>query len=400
MKFNYQARTTDGDIQVGQIEASSRKAAITVFQKQGIYITFLEEATPPLYAKRIEIFKGISGREIVLFSRQLSILFKSKVPLVESLRVLSFQHKNLDFKDKIIKLSEEVEAGTAFSKALVLYPDIFSSFYISMVKSGEISGKLSEVLNYLADHLEREYHLMSKVKGAFIYPSLIMFVVIAVLALMVFFVIPQLAGVLEGGGQELPLITKIIIVSASFIREWGWLMILVFAILTFFSFRYYMSPRGKKFFDNIFLKIPIVGPLLKMVYLARFAENLSTLISGGLPITKALETTADVIDNNMYKSAILEARDGVRKGEPISSILVKFPSIFPPMFVQMALVGEKTGSLDTSLLNMNEFYRKEIDRAIDNALSILEPVLILVLGLIVTGVMLSILMPLYKMITI
>ncbi len=398
MKFNYQARTKKGEIHAGSVEASSEEAVVALLQKHGLYVTFLEEALPPLYAKRVKIFETISKKEIVLFSRQLSIMFKSKVPLVESLNVLSSQTKNPDFREKILKLSEDVEGGTSLSRALSNYPKIFSPFYIAMVKSGEVSGKLSEVLNYLADHLEREYQLAAKTKGALIYPSLIVLVVLSVLALMVFVVIPQLTEVLEAGNEPLPVITKIVITSATFLKNWGWLIILLIIFLIFFCFRYYQTKKGKRFFDKAFLSLPMIGPLLKMVYVVRFAENFSTLISGGLPIAQALETVGDIIGNISYKEAIFEARDEVRKGVPISSVLARNPENFPPVFIQMTLVGEKTGTLDTTLMSIVDFYQKEIDRTIDNILSVLEPALIVFLGGIVAGLMLSILMPLYKMI--
>ena len=280
MKFNYQARTEKGEIHTGSVEASSKEAAVALLQKHGLYVTFLETATPPLYAKRIKIFERISKKDIVLFSRQLAIMFRSEVPLVESLKVLSSQTKSPDFKETILELSEEVEGGTAFSKALSSYPKVFSSFYVAMVKSGEVSGKLAEVLNYSANHLEREYHLAAKTKGALIYPALIIFVVVLVLALLIFFVIPQLTGVLEGTGQSLPLLTKIIINFATFLRSWGWLIFLAIFVLIFFCFRYYLTEKGKKIFDRTFLRLPIIGPLLKTICLTRFAENLSTLISG------------------------------------------------------------------------------------------------------------------------
>lgn len=398
MKFNYQTRTKTGEVHTGSVEASSKEAAVVLLQKQDLYVTFLEEAAPPLYAKRIEFFEKISKKEIVLFSRQLGIMFKSEVPLVESLRVLSFQTKNHSFREKILKLSEDVEAGTAFSKTLSQYPDVFSSFYIAMVKSGEVSGKLSEVLNYLADHLEREYHLAAKTKGALLYPALIVLVVFLVLMLLIYFVIPNLAEVLTGSGIEIPTITKVVIGFAAFFKNWGWLVFLGGFLLIVAGFRYYFTEKGKNFFDKIFLKLPLVGNLLKMIYLTRFAENLSTLISGGLPIIQSLETVADIIGSGSYRKIILETRDEVKKGKPISSILSKDPKLFSPVFVQMILVGERTGTLDTSLMNMVNFYQKEIDRTIENVLNILEPVMIIFLGLIVTGLMLSILMPLYGMI--
>ena len=399
MKYNYQARTTKGEIQTGIIEASSREAANTLLRKYGLYVTVLEEvAAPPLYAKKIKIFEKISQKDIVLFSRQLSIMFKSKVPLVETLMALSAQTRNLEFKEKILELSEEVEGGTSFSGALSRYPKIFSPFYIAMVKAGEVSGTLSESLEYLAEHLEREYHFAAKIKGAFIYPSLIIFVVFLVLALMIFFVIPNLSRVLLETGQEFPTVTKIVIGSSAFLRSWGWLIILGIVILILAGFRYYQTKKGKKFFDKISLKLPVVGPFLKMINLSRFAENLSTLISGGLPIASAIQTVGEIVGNTSYKEVIFKARDEVRKGEPISSVLARAPEVFPPVFVQMILVGEKTGTLDSTLMNMVSFYKKEIDRTIDNLLSVLEPALIVTLGVIVAGLMLAILIPIYQMV--
>jgi len=209
MKFNYQARDQKGEVQSGQVEASSREAAVTLLQRHGLYITFLEEvAAPPFYAQIIKILERTSQKDIVLFSRQLAIMFKSRVPLVESLEVLAVQARNLDLKEKIFKISEEIEGGTTLSGALSKYPKIFSPFYIAMVRAGEASGKLSEALSYLAEHLERGYHLASKLRGAMIYPAMVIFVAIIVFTLMMFYIIPQLTEVLLSSGSELPLITK------------------------------------------------------------------------------------------------------------------------------------------------------------------------------------------------
>lgn len=399
MNFNYQARTKKGDVHAGQIEASSKELAVALLRERGLYVTFLEEAVPPIYARRIVLFEKITTKDIALFSRQLAIMFKSKVPLIEALEVLSSQTKNIDFKEKIFKISEKVEGGTAFSQALVLYPKIFSAFYIAMVKSGEVSGKLSEVLNYLADHQERDYHLTAKAKGALIYPCLILFVILLVIILLIVFVIPNLVGVLEAGGQAIPTPTKIVIALADFSRSWGWLVLLGIILSVVFLVRYYSTEKGRAFFDKMFLKIPIIGSFLKMVYLSRFAENLSTLISGGLPIIQSLEVVGDIIGNVSYKEVISMAREEVRKGEMISSTLSRAPELFPPVFVQMVLVGEKTGTTDTTLMNLVDFYQKEVDRAIDNILSILEPALIIFLGLVVGGIMLSVLMPIYQTIS-
>ena len=398
MKFNYQARTKTGEIRTGSVEASSKETAAILLQRYGFYVTFLEEAVTRFYEKRVKIFERVSVKEVILFSRQLAIMSKSRVPLMEALRVLAVQTKDSDFQEKIVKISEDVEGGTAFSKTISQYPKIFSPFYVATIKAGEAAGSLSNSLDYLAGHLEREYHLTAKIKGALIYPAMIVFVVFAVLGLMIFFVIPNLAEVLATSGAELPLPTKIILGFSNFARKYGWLMALFLAGAAAFTVRYYLSGKGRVFFDKIFLKVPLFGPLLKMVYLSRFAENLSTLVSAGLPITQSLEIITDIIGNTSYKKIVAQTREEVGKGEAISTVLARFPELFPPIFVQMAAVGEKTGTLDSTLMNVVDFYRKEIDLTVDNILTVIEPVMIVFLGLVVGGMMLAILMPLYKVI--
>jgi len=398
MKFNYQARTKEGDAQVGVIEASSKEAASTLLQKYGLYVTFLEEtSSKPIYERRIKLFEKISKKEIVIFTRQLSIMFRTKVSLIEALRVLSTQIKNRAFKEKIIKMSEEVEGGVSFSGALSLYPKIFSPFYVSMVKSGEAAGKLSEALAVLADHLEREYDLSSKIKGAMIYPAFLIFVAIVVMFLMMFFVLPKLTDIFQETGQELPIFTKILVGAADFIKNLGWLLVLATVGLIIFIFRYLQTTEGKKTVDKFLLRLPVLGSFLKMSYLSRFAENLGTLIAGGLPIAKALEISGDTVGNAIYTEIILKAQEGVRRGESIASILGDYSDVFPPVFTQMIMVGERTGTLSTTLIEVVEFYRKEVDRMVVNLLSLLEPVLIVFLGLIVAGLMAAILLPLYQM---
>jgi len=399
MKFNYQARTKEGEVRIGTIEAASKESAMALLQKYGFFVTYLKEAKVPFYAKRIEAFGKVSLRDIVLFSRQLSMMFGSEVPLAEALRVLSGQTRNLELRERIFTLSKEIEGGSSFSKALARYPETFSNFYVAMVKAGEISGKLSESLTDLADHLEREYELGSKTKGALIYPSMVLLLVFVIFFLMVYTIIPQLKTVIEESAAEVPKVTQSVIATSEFVRRNGLAILSVISLSIFAAFRYYKTKEGKSFFDRFSLKIPVLGPLIKTLYLTRFAESLATLISGGLLITKSLELSADIVDNEVYKQAILVVRDEVRRGTPISSVLALSPEIFPPVFVQMALVGEKTGGLDDSLMNIAKFYQKEVERGITNALAFLEPALILVLGLVVGGMMLAVLMPLYQVIS-
>lgn len=398
MKFNYQARDKKGETQTGVVEASSREAAAQLLSRHDLYVTLLEEAkAAPAYSKRLTFFDKVSVRDIMLFSRQLSIMFQSRVSLVEALQVLGSQMRNASFKEKIFEISESVEGGTAFSQAIEKYPSIFSSFYVNMVKSGEASGTLSGVLEYLADHLEREYYLTSKIKGALVYPMFIVFLAVAVLFLMMYFVIPNLSRVLESMGTELPAITKVVLWLAGVIRAWGWLLILLSGVGAFFVYRYSKTKEGKRFFSILFLQIPALSQFLQMVYLSRFAENLSTLIAGGLPIVQSLDITSSIIGNDVYKDIVQEAKEEVKKGSSISQVLYKYPSQFPPVFVQMVFVGEKSGTLDKSLLSIVHFYQKEVEVAVEKLLSVLEPALIVVLGLLVGGMMASVMLPLYNM---
>ena len=397
MKFNYQARTKDGKVQAGVVEAPSKEAALTLLQRHGFYVTLLEAVEiRPFYTKRIKFFERISSKEIMIFSRQLAIMFNSRVPLAESLETLSRQTRNPIFKEKILKLAEEVEGGSSFSQALSHYPKIFSPFFISMVKSGEASGKLSESLTYLANHLERELNLRSKMLGAIIYPVFVLSMFLIVGAVMIFFIIPPLAQVLEQSVEELPVITKITLGMAAFLKAKGWILALVSIIFIFLVLRYSKTKEGKEISDRVSLKMPLVGNLFKKIYLARFAENLSTLIAGGLPIAQALEITGDVVGNVVYKRIIFSAKDDVRKGEAISAVLARYPETVPPLVTQMILVGERTGRLDTSLMNIVDFYQEDINRTLDSLISILEPVLIIFLGFMVGGLIISVFLPLYN----
>jgi type II secretory pathway component PulF len=397
LKFNYLARTKDGQIQRGVVEASSEDAVLAIMQKYGLYVTSLErEKDAPIYARQIKIFQGVSEKEIVMFSRQLSIMFKSQVPIVEALSAIARQTEKLEFKEKISKISEEVEGGATLSSAFSIFPKLFSPFFISMIKSGEASGKLSEALDYLADHLEYEYNFKAKIKGAMIYPVLVVFVFIAVLILLVYFVLPPLMDILKESGAELPLTTKMIMVFSEFAKKWGWAVLSALVGVVIFALRYMKTPEGKDFFDRNFLRLPVIGPLQQKIYLSRFAENISTMISGGIPIAHALEISGEVVGNNVYKKIIYETRDGVRSGEMISSILSQHPREFSPLFVQMAVVGEKTGRIETAFSNIVSFYQKEVDRSIDNLISLIEPLMLVVMGVGAAFLMVSIMLPIYQ----
>jgi len=397
MKYNYQARTRDGKVQTGIIEASNREAAFNVLKTHDLYVTALEESIDlPFYAKKMSLFAKASKKDIVLFSRQISIMLKSNVPIVESFRTIARQSKKIDLREKILKIAESIEGGNPLSKSLSLYPKLFSTFYINMVKAGEASGKLSDVFLYLANYLERQDDFNSKIKGAMIYPIFVLVVFIGVVALIMGYVIPSLSEVLEASGAELPTITKIVITSSYFVKNEWWLLILVAGGLAAGFMYFARSEKGKEVIDKTFLKIPGLRTFLKKFYLSRVAINLSTLISGGLPIASALQITGDVVGSFTYREILFETRDGVKRGEAISYVLDRYPDFISPLFYQMIMVGEKTGTLDSSLENVVTFYQRDIDRSLDGFIRLLEPLFIIVLGGVVAGLMGAVLLPIYS----
>lgn len=397
-KFNYQARTEEGKAKSGVVEASDREAALEVLRKYGYYVTKLEKGREkPLWSRRIELFRGVSSKELVNFTRQLAVMFQSEVPLVDALRALAVQWQNEAFKDRLIEISEDVEGGSSLSEALSRHPSVFSRFYVAMVKSGEASGNLSDSLSFLADYLERKDDLNSKIKGAAIYPIFVLGVVIVILALMVYFVFPRLEEVLTQSATRLPMMTKVTLAGAAFLRQWGWL-VLLFLFGAGYIFLYYIrkTESGRDFWDHVSLQIPGFGTFLKKVYLSRFARNLSTLVQGGLPIAQALEITGEVVGNNAYQKVIRDTRNKVRRGESIHKVLAQHSELIPPLVVQMVNVGEKTGNLDSSLMHIVDFYEKEVDRFAENLLNLLEPILIVILGVIVGTVVITVFLPLYR----
>jgi len=382
MKFSYQARTEEGELRIGEIEASSKEAAALLLRKYGLFPTVLKKGkAKPIFGK-FKIGK-ISKKDLAVFSKQLGLMLSSQVSPVEALLIIASQTRNFDFREKILRMSELVEKGSPFSEAFSLFPECFDDFYISLMKSGESTGKIPESFSYLGIHLESEYNIISRIKGALIYPILVLFVAAVVLIIAMFWVIPGLTEMLEIFEGTPSFFTRSVFNFFYFLRSWGWLLILTFLGIVGFFWNYFRTKEGKKTFDKSSLKIPLFGDLLKKFYLARFSESLSNLISAGLPITKALRVTGEVIGNSVYQKIITETEKEVSRGENISSALIRYPELIPPFISQMVRVGEKTGKLDKTLLDIVNFYRKEIEVMTETFMSILEPVLIIFVGIIV-----------------
>ncbi len=403
MKFEYRAKDINGSVKSGIVDTRSREDLLNFLDSKGLFPTEIKEIVPEeekrLVERKITLFEGVSTKEVAVFSRQLAIMIDSDVPPAEAIEALGDQTKNAFFREKIYNIAEDIREGTQLSKALEKYPDIFSVFYINMVRSGEVSGNLPDILQKVAEHLESEYEIRSKVTGAMIYPGVILLVFILIFVVIMIFVIPGLVEVLEEAGQELPIATRMIIaISDFFVNYWYLALLILGGVVTFFI-QFPKTETGKNLFDRLLLKIPVLGNFYKSLFQSRFAENFSTLLAAGISINEALETVANLVGNNVYKEAILDAQRDVVKGESISVVLSRRPDIMSPLLVQMVSVGERTGRLDTSLENVVRFYKEETDTFVNSLSSIIEPVLIVGLALMVGILVAAVLLPIYQVST-
>ena len=396
MKYIYQARSKEGKIETGTVDASSKEAAAALLQKYNIFVTSIKEQNPLiLRTENIAFLNKVSIKDLAIFSRQLAVMVQSRVPITQSLVSLASQIKNVSFKEKILKISQLVEEGNPLSEAFGTFPEIFNVFYVSLIKTGEASGKISESLYYLSDHLERDNDISSQIKEAMIYPIFVISVLFVVIPMVIFFLVPRLVDLLKETTSKPPIFTQVMIDFYGFLGSYGWIVVGGFLLLILFIIYYFTTKEGKKRSDELILKVPFVGTFLKKIFLIRFAENISTLISAGLSINNALRITRDTVGNVVYKKILTETEERVSQGEKISSVLVKYPKYAPPFVVQMIQVGEETGTLDKNLMQIVNFYEKDVKRAVETFTALLEPVLIIILGIIVALLAISVIEPLY-----
>src|SRR3989344_1526858 len=331
-----------------------------------------------------------------MFSRQLSTLINAKVPIISALDILREQVTSKKLKDTIDEMMADVEGGKSLSETIARFPEIFSSLYVNLVKAGELSGTLDASLKYIADQQERDYDLRSKIRGAMTYPIFIISAIFIVGALMFVFVLPQMISVLTEAGAELPFTTKILVFMTNFFKNFWWLVAaaLVGGIL---GIRFYVRTTGGRFvWDSLKLKIPIFGKLFERIYMDRFARNLSTLIAGGIPIVQSLNTVAAIVGNVVYKEIISEAATEVETGKSISAVFADKPQM-PKIMTQMIKIGEQTGSLDDILGKLAAFYDKEVENMLNTLTTLLEPVIMIVLGLAVAVMVAGIMLPIYNL---
>ncbi len=396
MIFHYKAKTKNGNPEEGNIEAPNVDLAISSLQRHGLVILDIRSQEDVAFIDRLMAWRGVKTKDIVFLSRQIATLFEAKVSALASFKLLASEAGTPHLRKVLTQVGDDLNSGILISEALSKHPEVFSDFYVNMVKSGEESGRLSEVFNYLAAYLERSYALMSKAKNALIYPIFIIFSFIVVMILMLVFIIPKLSAIIKEMGQELPIYTKIVIGASDFLVNYGVLLLLVFCVLVYLVFHYLRTEAGKRSWSEFQLSVPYIKDLYQKLYLSRISDNLSTLLTSGVSMVRAIEVTADVIDNSVYKKILKESGDAVKSGTPMSTIMYKYPEI-PTIMIQMLKVGEETGKLGFILDNLSRFYQREVYNAVDTLVGLIEPLMIVFLGLGVGFLLVSVMMPIYNM---
>lgn len=395
--FEYKASNKAGEQIEGKIEAPTEGVAASVLSDKGFIILSLEESKKGSMEIDLPFLNRIKVKDIVVFSRQLSVMASATVPIVQALRILTEQTKNPRMKKIVAEIGDEVDGGAKLSQALAKYPKVFSDFFISMVRSGETSGKLDDVLNYLADQQERDYDLQSKIKGAMIYPAFIVTGLVIVGFLMSIFVLPKLTAILTESGTELPVTTKALIWGSNFMKSYWWAVLLLM-VGSFFGFRFLTGGGGplKHQWDYIKLKLPVFGGLFQRIYIVRITRSLSTLIKGGVPLVTALKIAADVVGNFVYEDLLRKTVKEVEDGRSIASLMLESQEV-PAMVSQMMRVGEETGKLDQILEKLTGFYSQELENMVANLVTLIEPLIMMVMGVAVGFVVVSIILPMYNL---
>lgn len=393
--YKWEGKTTKGMMKKGELEAPSESALRVHLRQQGIIPT---KVTPK--GKEIQISlpikRKVKQRAIAIFTRQLATMIDAGLPLVQSLDVLASQQEDKMFKKIIREIREDVEGGSTFAGALRKHPHTFNELYTNLVVAGEEGGILDNILIRLANYIEKAEALKKKVKSALVYPGVIVTVAVLVVMILMIFVIPVFETMFKSAGQSLPLPTLIVLSISKFIKKYILLFIPAMILLVYFFRRFYRTEYGKTLIDRFLLKLPVFGILLKKVSVARFARTLGTLVSSGVPILDGLNIVSKTAGNRTIETAILNARASIREGETIAEPLNR-SGIFPPMVIQMISVGESTGALDSMLAKIADFFEEEVDVAVGNLTSLLEPFLMIFLGVVIGGVVISMYLPIFQM---
>jgi len=397
MLFKYKATTPEGQTKDGTLEAPTVEIAVSALQKRSLIVISIKpmKEKESFFEKDVFSFERIKRKDVVLLSRKISTLFEAKVPMLISLKLLASETEKKVLRVVLDELISDVEGGAKISAAMARHPKVFSAFYINMVRAGEESGKLDEVFQYLADYLERSHELSSKATRALIYPAFVISAFIGVMVLMMVVVVPKMGDIIKESGQEPPFYTQIVLSLSNFLKSYG-LFVLIFIFLgIFLLWRYSRTKAGRFAFSKFVIGIPFLGVLYKKLYQSRIADTMETLITGGVSMVRSLEITAEVVENESYKNILVKSLEAVKGGVNLSTFLAPYDEI-SPLFSQMLKIGEESGKLSFVLKTVATYYKKEVDQELDTLVSLIEPAMIVVLGVGVGFLLAAVLIPIYN----
>jgi type IV pilus assembly protein PilC len=395
--YLYKALDSEGNLKEGTITAISVDVAINSLQRRGLIISEInsEEDSASVFSKNLTFFEKVTMRELVITTRQLATLFQAQVSALRIFRLLASETENPKLSRALNDVAESLQGGLPISTSLEKHPDVFSSFFVSMVKSGEESGKLDETFEYLADYLDRTYEVTSKAKNALIYPAFIVITFATVMILMLTLVIPKIGAIIVESGQEIPAYTKIVLGMSDFFINYGWWLLIAIAIGGYIFFKFNKTDLGREQLDSMKINIPYVGNLYRKLYLSRIADNLNTMLASGIPMIKALELTKSVVDNKIYLRAVDESIESVQGGISLSDSFARH-EVFPSILIALIKVGEETGNLGEILGTLAKFYRREVTNAVDTLVGLIEPIMIVGLAIAVGFLLAAVLIPIYN----
>lgn len=398
MKFKYQARTKDGEMQAGFVVAGNRDSAANILSGHGLFILSIESAEKFSWYEAIASFFGrVKRKDMVVFTRQLATLLEARIPLNNALKTLYKQTSQPILKEAVLQLSEDIDAGLSLSQSMERQDRVFPSFYIEMTRAAEITGNLDEVIGFLADYSERESVLLSKARSAMIYPAIVISLFIVVAFIMLAFVFPQIGPVFEQSGVELPVLTRILLGTGNFLGKWWPAIAVVLVALGVLLVDYLNTEEGEALVDDFKIKFPVISKVYQPIVITRFSNAAALLIHGGIPIAQSLEIIGHMVGNILYRDVIHDVAEDVRQGKLFSESIAKYPDYFPPLISQMVAVGETTGKVEQIFNRLSSFYSREADSLINNLVDLIQPILIIGIGLLVALLFASILIPLYTL---
>ncbi len=399
--YQYKAKNWDGKIVSSEMECESKEVCVNKLREKGYFVMNIQEKKGGSGGLALGGFfeRGVSSQEVSIFARQFATMIGSGVPLVRCLTILQSQAENPTFKKVINQIRTDVEGGATFSKALEKHPKVFNNLFCSLVKAGEIGGILDTILERLAEYLESSESLKAKIKGAMTYPIVVFAIAGLVVVALVMFVLPQFKEIFNGMNIELPMATQILLGLSDFMTGWWFIVIPALVIIPMIIYKFFQTKTGSRIWDTNILRVPNLGMMMRKVAVAKFTRTLGTLISSGVPILQALEVTSQTAGNCVIAEAVDKTRISIREGESIAEPL-KSSGVFPPMVVQMIAVGEETGELDKMLTKIADFYDTEVDTAVKGLTSIIEPLVIVFLGIVIGGIVMAVFMPMLKLVNI